>query len=289
MAREGPASIMTHEAQLDFSRIEYLLNPEALAARHVTIVGLGSGGAVVCDHLTMNGVRIWDLYDPDTLQPVNLVKHPRQRADVGRAKVQIQKSWILDRNPLAEVTAFDEDVLKSEAFETSVQRSDVVLSCPDTKSVREYVNDICVRNATPMVTASVFRTGIGGEIFAYIPGETGCFQCLQLFALSEGLDLSDDDLNLTKEESARIYGVGETNFQASGLSIDIQMIALIQARMALSLLLRGTESPMALLQSNWIIFGNRPTKGIFQTHFEARQMRLVPQRSCMCATQGKET
>ena len=54
-----------HGAELDFDRIAYLLNPDVLWDKVVTIVGLGSGGAPVCDHLSMNGVRRWNLYDPD--------------------------------------------------------------------------------------------------------------------------------------------------------------------------------------------------------------------------------
>ena len=73
-------------------------------------IGLGSGGTPVCDHLTMNGVRNWILYDPDTLQDVNLVKHPRGRRDLGRLKVEIQREWILDRNPDAAVSVRAEDV-----------------------------------------------------------------------------------------------------------------------------------------------------------------------------------
>ena len=64
------------------------------------------------DHLTMNGVRRWVLIDPDRYDDINLVKHPRQRVDLGALKVEIQKKWILDRNPGAEVEAIAEDVLK---------------------------------------------------------------------------------------------------------------------------------------------------------------------------------
>jgi len=271
---------------LDFDRIEYLLNPEILREKRVTVVGLGSGGAPVCDHLTMNGVRLWHLYDPDALEPVNLVKHPRLRVELGKPKVNIQRDWILDRNPGAEVEAFVEDIMESDHFLDSIQNSDLVLSCPDKKSVREYINDKCIGAGVPFVTASVFRTGIGGEVFAYLPGETGCYRCLQYFTMSNDMNLSDDALGLTDDEKQRIYGLDERHFAASGLSIDIQMIALIQARMALAILLKGEpETTLNRLKSNWIIFGNRPAKGIFRKHFETKQMILRPQKDCNCHLQ----
>ena len=275
---------MNNNSMLDFDRIEYLLNPEQLKDIRVTIVGVGSGGAPVCDHLTMNGIRQWDLYDSDVLSGVNLVKHPRLRKDLNRPKVEIQKEWILDRNPNAVVNAFQEDIFNSESFTKSVRNSDLILSCPDTKSARELISDVCVSEKKPFVTASVFRTGIGGEIYSYRPNETGCYKCLQIYALLNSIDLSDEELGLNSEERQRIYGLDDVDFRASGLSIDIQMISLIQARMALSILLTNHNSILPKIKSNWIIFGNRPAKGIFKSHFEAKQMLLKPQSSCNCKT-----
>lgn len=271
------------KVELDYDRIQYLLNPEQFSDTKVTIIGLGSGGAPVCDHLVMNGIRNWDLYDMDTLDGVNLVKHPRLRKDIGRPKVEIQKEWILDRNPSATVNAFAQDVMGSTDFLASIRNSDLVLICPDKKNVREYVGDLCVQFKTPFVTASVFRTGIGGEIFGYIPDQTGCYKCLQLHANLNNLNLTDEDLGLTNEEQERIYGLNEREFRASGLSVDIHMIAMIQVRMALSILLRKTKSSFPLLKSNWIIFANRPAKGIFSKHFEVKQMLLQPQKCCNCS------
>jgi molybdopterin/thiamine biosynthesis adenylyltransferase len=279
------ANLISAADALDFDRTKYLLNPAEFASTRITMVGLGSGGAPVCDHLTMNGIHGWDLYDPDLLDAVNLVKHPRMRKDLGRPKVEIQKEWIMDRNPHANVETFIEDVMESTSFIESLKHSDLVLSCPDKKSVREFVSDQCVAAKVPFVTASVFRTGIGGEVFSYVPGETGCYKCLQLYSLSNDINLSDSDLDLTNEEQNKIYGLGERDYQASGLSIDIQMISLIQARMALAILLRRSTTSMARLKSNWIIFGNRPAKGIFVSHFESSQMRLKPQELCNCSGQ----
>ena len=269
-------------AELDFDRIAYLLNPDVLWDKVVTIVGLGSGGAPVCDHLSMNGVRRWNLYDPDVLDGPNLVKHPRMRRDLGRLKVEVQQEWLFDRNPDAVVNAFAEDVMASDSFVDSVRESDLILACPDKKRVREFISDRCVELGVPFVAASVFRTGIGGEVYGFVPDETGCYRCVQLYSMLTGGDLTDEALGLTDHERQRIYGLGDIEFRASGLSIDIQTISLIQARMALSYLLRGSGSKLPELKANWIIFGNRPAPDIFSRHLEARQQRLRPQAGCIC-------
>lgn len=275
--------IDVRSSPLDYTRTKHLVDPGLLASKRVVVVGLGSGGAPVCDHLTMAGVQQWDLFDPDVLDPVNLVKHPRMRRDLGMPKVEIQKEWILDRNPEAKVNAHQEDVFEAKSsFHDAVTQADLVLSATDTRRAREFINDVCVKAKKPMVVGSVFRTGIGGEVFRYLPRETGCYRCLQLFATQNGYDLPDDVLDLTPEEEDAIYGLGMTEFRASGLAIDIAMIALIHARVSLATLLRGSTSQLPPMKANWIIFGNRPHRGVFTHHFESKQMLLKRQNDCNC-------
>jgi len=229
----------------------------------------------------MNGVGRWHLFDPDTLDDVNLVKHPRRRADLGKPKVDVQRSWILDRNPKAMVCSYPEDVVSSSDFTESVGQSDLVLCCVDNNPVREFINDVCVRQGVSCVTASVFRTGVGGEVYGYKPKETGCYRCLQLYADKTNMNMPDEMIAMTSEEERHIYGLGEKEYRASGLSIDIQFISLIQARMALSVLLLGIAN-FPLLKSNWVIFGNRPKHGLFRSHFQCEQKILRPQTECIC-------
>lgn len=269
---------------LDFDRIEHLLSPAALKDKKVLQIGVGSGGAPVCDHLTMNGVRNWTLYDPETLDTVNLVKHPRGRSDLGKPKVEIQRDWILDRNPHATVTPRREDVFESVTFRDDVSRSDLILCCPDKREVRAFINSIAVEFKKPCVTGSVFRQGIGGEAYAYIPGRTGCFACMERVASEQGWNINDT-IPPTASEEEMIYGRSMRDFQASGLSMDIQMIAIIQARLSLDLLLDPTARHFPAIPSNWIIFYNRPVTGSNGGgYFKTEHLRVRPRKDCQCAT-----
>ena len=265
---------------LNFSRIEHLLSPASLDGKVVLQVGLGSGGAPVCDHLTMNGVRNWILYDPDPLEDVNLVKHPRNRRDLGRLKVEIQAEWIADRNPEAKVTARPDDVFKSETIHEDFEGSDLILCCVDTRGARLFLNELATRYKKPCITASVFRQGFGGEVYAYIPGYSGCFECMDKVATKMGLNI-----NLAIEPSAKeqetIYGMNLPDFQASGLSLDINTIALIQARMALDVLIEGKPGYSG---GNWIIHYNRAIPGVEASGRlkTARPLLIRPQKDCAC-------
>jgi molybdopterin/thiamine biosynthesis adenylyltransferase len=265
---------------LDFSRIEHLLSPAALEGKVVLQVGLGSGGAPVCDHLTMNGVRNWILYDPDTLQDVNLVKHPRNRRDLGRLKVEIQSEWILDRNPEAKVTLRPEDVFQSTHIHEDLLASDLLLCCVDTRAVRLFLNSLAIKYQKPCITASVFRQGFGGEVYAYVPGYSGCFECMDKVAAQMGLNINLS-IEPTAKEQETIYGMNLPDFQASGLSLDINTIALIQARMALDLLIDGKPGYSG---GNWIIHYNRSIPGVETSGRlkSARPMLIRSQKECAC-------
>lgn len=260
-----------------------MLSPELLHDKLVLQVGVGSGGAPVNDHLTMNGVRRWVLYDPDAYDEVNLVKHPRQRQGVGRPKVEIQREWILDRNPGAEVTIHERDVLALPEFSAAVREADLVLCCADRQEVRLYVNAIALEARRACVTASVFRQGFGGEVYGYIPGVWGCFDCMLRVATEQEWNIQEESTELLPAEREAIYGLNLRDFKACGLSMDIQTIAIIQARMALDILLAGTPRRFDPLPANWVIFYNRPVRNNQLSGFlKSLHLKVKPRQDCQC-------
>jgi molybdopterin/thiamine biosynthesis adenylyltransferase len=231
----------------------------------------------------MNGVRRWELFDPDVLDPINLVKHPRQRKDLGRSKVEIQQEWILDRNPSAEVNAYTVDVMSADSFQQSVEQSWLVLCCADKKEVRQFVNAVARQHAKACVTASVYRQGFGGEVYTYSPGQTGCFACMDRAAEEQGININDA-IPMLPEEEHHMYGLNLHDYQASGLSLDIQAMSLLQARVALGLLTADSARPVAAPQANWLIYYNRPLAGVSASGFNKLVgIRIRPRKGCACA------
>jgi len=268
---------------LRFDRIQHLISPAELENKLVVQVGVGSGGAAVNDHLTMNGVRRWALFDPDFYDEVNLVKHPRTRSGLGRLKVKNQEDWILDRNPDAEVEACGDDVLSSARFSAVLREADLILCCADRTDVRSYVNSVAVQTGKPCVTASVFRQGFGGEVYAYVPATSGCFDCMTRTADEQGWNM-EAGIDPTPEEQATVYGLNLPNFKASGLSMDIQTVAIVQARIALDVLLSHSERRVAPIPGNWVIIYNRPVPNNQLSGFlKAAHLRVKPRRDCRCS------
>ena len=282
-ASSGPAP--TGSDTLDTHRIDHLLDGFDVGALEITVVGLGSGGASTVQPLTMSGIRRWHLFDPDVLEPVNLVKHPATREWLGKPKTEAVKSWILDRNPTAEVYAHQDDVRKSSDFAEAARSSALVLCAVDDPAARSWLNAQCVELRRPCLTGSVIRTGLGGQVYLSAPGETGCFSCMQMVADRNKANL-EDALDLTEEERRHRYGLGEANFTTSGLAIDIGMIASFQAHMAWSILIGGRSRYVPRLNFNWLTVGIRPEKGVFNGHYETKRLLVQPQRDCHLGCSG---
>lgn len=269
---------------MQFDRIQHLFSPEELHDKLVLQVGVGSGGAPVNEHLTMNGVRRWVLFDPDVYDEINLVKHPHRRSAIGQLKVQTQRDWILDRNPSAEVEIHAEDVMNCSHFREYAKEADLILCCVDTQHVRLFINSVAVDVHQPCVTASVFRRGFGGEVYAYVPDASGCFDCMARTASEKGWNI-DESIDLIQEEKDAIYGLDLRDFKASGLSLDIQSISLIQARIGLDILLRGSTVAPEPIRANWIIFYNRGLPNNASTgHLTSKKITLPPRRDCRCGS-----
>lgn len=241
---------------LDSRRIRHLTGGARQQSR-LTIIGLGSGGFPVMQHLAMSGWRHFTLIDPDRLDGVNLVKHPARRADVGQLKVDIAAEWLADRNPRCKVTALASDVLELDGGELDklVAESDLVVSATDSNSVRHVVNEACVRMRTPMTLGLVHRGGTGGTVMSYRPGASGCYACLE--SVAESLDGLPTDLDFPRisEEDEENYGRGNREYAVAGLCADIAMIAAIHAQVTIAELLAMEDASggsLPPLSMSWV-------------------------------------
>ncbi|MFC0533282.1 ThiF family adenylyltransferase [Phytohabitans kaempferiae] len=270
---------MSSEATLDTSRIDYLIAQSDVASLRVVVVGVGSGGAVVVERLAMCGIRSWALFDPDLLEPVNLVKHPARRSDLFRPKVEITAEWLRDRNPRADVRAYQADVVGLQTFDDEIANADLVVCAVDNAAARSYINHLCVAARLPCVFGSVFRTGLGGEVYAYLPGETGCHDCKLRYVAEQGTDL-DNLLELTQEETHHIYGLGEGDFAASGLAVDIGIVATMHAHYIMSLFGAKGSAYLTAPSFNWLTIGLRDVPDLFSV-YQCFRMKLRGRHDCL--------
>jgi molybdopterin-synthase adenylyltransferase len=274
-----------------FERIESLFDIASFASVRVLVAGCGSGGASVALQLVMSGIRNFTLIDNDILGPENVIRHVCGRRYIGQKKVDAVADVLLDRNPKANITKIDADIMGHPGIASEIAMADVVVLATDNEPSRYAINDMCVRNRVPFVVGRVFTRGIGGEVFAYRPPDGACLACLEAklerTQFREGI--REIDL-VSEEEREKVYGMEISEIKDSpGLTVDITFITSFHTRFVLDAIARRLpERPKFLdpISENYIVWGNRPVHP-FNKHFQLQRIEFSPQEECaVCATRS---
>ena len=268
-----------------FSRLSGLFDVEAFADTHVFIVGCGSGGSQVALQLVMSGVKRFTLIDKDVLEVENVIRHVCGIRYIGQKKIDALEDALRDRNPSVDVKKLDQDILHWEELKLEVKRTHVVVLATDNDPTRYRINELCVQCQTPFVVGKVFTRGIGGEVFSYLPGQSGCLACLEgVLERTRFRDgIREIDL-VSEEEREKMYGLNLHEIKDSpGLSVDIGFITLFHVRYVLEALARlAPERPKFLptISENYIVWGNRAIHP-FSRNFEIQRISLQRQTNCL--------
>ena len=268
-----------------FARIKGLFDVEAFAESHVLIAGCGSGGGQVALQLVMSGVKHFTLIDKDVVKSENVIRHVCGLQFIGRKKVDALEDVLKDRNPDISVLKVEDDLMQWHGLESEVQRSHIVVLATDNDPTRFQMNELCVRNETPFVVGKVFTRGIGGEVFGYRPGESGCLACLE--GVLERTKFRDGvrEIDLASEEDReQMYGLDPQEIKDSpGLAVDIGFITLFHVRYVMDALARlAPQRPEFLpaIPENYVVWGNRPIHP-FSKSFELQRITLHRQEDCL--------
>ena len=275
-----------------FARLSGLFDVEAFADSRVLIAGCGSGGSQVALQLVMAGVKQFVLIDKDVLEVENVIRHVCGLRHVGQKKIDALEDALRDRNPSVYVKKFHQDILYWEDLKLEVEPSQVVVLATDNDATRYRINELCVQGQTPFVVGKVFTRGIGGEVFSYQPGQSGCLACLE--GVLERTRFRDGvrEIDLvSEEEREQMYGLNPREIKDSpGLAVDIGFITLFHARYVLEALVRlAPERPKFLptISENYIVWGNRAIHP-FSRNFELQRINLQRQDSCLICGGGDD-
>jgi molybdopterin/thiamine biosynthesis adenylyltransferase len=274
-----------------FARIAPLFDVALLSNARVLIAGCGSGGSQVSLHLAMAGIRKFSLFDADVLEAENVIRHACGLRYLGQPKVDALADILLDRNPAIEVDRHNVDLMDCDDLSAHVRRSTVVVLATDNEPTRYRLNQLCVEAKIPFVIGRVFTRGIGGEVFSYRPGESGCLACLEtVLERTQYRDgVREIDL-LPEDEREKLYGLEVSEIKDSpGLNVDISFITSFHTRFVLDAIARTLpERPKHLppIEKNYLVWGNRPVHP-FKKHFELQRIGLHPQQGCLVCGNGE--
>jgi molybdopterin/thiamine biosynthesis adenylyltransferase len=149
--------------------------------RHVVVAGCGNTGSHLLPHLArMASISRITLVDPDCYEPANLAVQNIDRTDVGRPKVEAQAEKLRRIRPSLGAWGLDVIALQDriENLPRGLLMSDLIVSCLDSRSSRQRVNEIAWRLNTPLADCGVLGSQKLARVDVYVPSPEGnCVEC----------------------------------------------------------------------------------------------------------------
>ena len=149
------------------------------ASSEVIVVIVGAGGNIgshLVPHLArMRQVDRVTLIDRDVYEARNVYAQDITPRDVGKPKAVVQARRLRRIRPSLHVEAISDAV---ERIPMGTLRSDVILSCLDSRISRQQVSQFAWRLGIPLIDAGVEAGGLLARVNVYVPGrDTPCLEC----------------------------------------------------------------------------------------------------------------
>ncbi len=150
---------------------------QALLDSTMLLIGMGGLGSPSAMYLAAAGVGHLIIADFDMVEISNLQRQVIHHTDdIGKYKVDSAKEKMLAINPGIKVTTIKD--LNDENLNSWVSKVDVVLDGTDNFDTRFKVNQACVEEKTPLVSAAVIRFEGQLSVFKGYEANQPCYQCL---------------------------------------------------------------------------------------------------------------
>jgi adenylyltransferase/sulfurtransferase len=148
----------------------------ALKRSRILVIGAGGLGSPVLLYLAAAGVGTLGIVEHDRVDRSNL--HRQILFDVqgiGQPKADLARQRLQALNPHVNVVVHG-CKLEADNARALVRDHDVVVDATDNFRARYLINEACVREGKPNVSASILR--FEGQLSVFVPGQGPCYQCL---------------------------------------------------------------------------------------------------------------
>lgn len=222
-----------------YLRTKDLFDDKILHQKKVSIIGLGAIGSEVAKSLAKNGVGHFNLFDMDTFEIGNSIRHAADLYYIGERKVDVVKQLILRSNPNITANAYHVDILNDIGLlENALSNSDLCIVLTAEDSVEYLINDFYVKNYDiPFVFARASIGAFSGSI-QVVDSESACLRCLSI-SNSDILPKPKEDIYFSELKPE----LGSCSSPAlPGSEIDTKEISLQVARIAIQCLMKNEKS-----------------------------------------------
>lgn len=150
-----------------------------LKSSSVALLGLGGTGSAVASGLVASGVGSLHCADFDVVEEANLCRQLLYTEhDVGASKLNTAVDRLRAMNSLVNVSGEEQKVSCAEDVAALMNGRDAFVLCADEPQpdIMRWTNEASLRTSTPWFVA--LYTGPMAVVGGYVPGVTGCWECL---------------------------------------------------------------------------------------------------------------
>lgn len=152
------------------------LDAEALANKSVAIVGVGAVGSLLAEMLARSGVGNLTLVDHDRVRPGNCIRHIATRENVGRAKTEAVKQYLVESRIIAAdaVVSRDQRLTSVAATEDLFDSHDLVVDATGNGPATTLIIAASKVHDKPAISVCLQRSGSVARVdrFPLGPGES---------------------------------------------------------------------------------------------------------------------
>lgn len=222
------------------SSIQARIEPKVAASLRtsaILVVGLGSVGSFVAEHLARSGVGKLICVDHDRVELSNLSRSSYRIDQVGQYKATAIGEIVHQINPITQVQVFPSkfrDVGK-ETLRQIFGEADLVIGATDDPETQILINRCAFFLKRPALFIALYRGAKGGEVAVAIPTITPCFECQvkpHMRLAREHDVVADTD-----------YGTGRLQGEIA-LGCDIHHVCTAALKLAVSLLVSSDPVPL---------------------------------------------
>ncbi len=175
-----------------------IANDISIVDKKVAIVGVGSLGSYLATELVKSGIKKLILYDSDTLEEANIMRHRAKLSWSNISKVLAMKFDLESMHPEISVNAKNE-YLTQETLKRDMHDFDMIIFTVGSSDVQLMANNVFkeANNDKPVIYSWLEAGGTNSHILKVDYSKKGCFECL--YTNKEG-DLANNKANKLSDE-----------------------------------------------------------------------------------------
>lgn len=248
--RDGPDVGTLPARDALFSRFGGIVETDALAAKHVLVVGVGSIGSGVAVELAKAGVGHFALLDDDRLEPGNVSRHVSPVSHIGWYKTESVADLLRDKNPYIDVATMEmtADWTTADVLRESVRSSDIVIGGLDSHQGRMVLNRVCLDEGQCLLLPGMRRRAYAGQVLVVRPGNGPCYGC---FIAASPESVRDREISTERQASGLAYTDKAVPVEP-GLANDVAPVVTMTTKLAIQHLLRDRETTLRSLDEDLV-------------------------------------